>query len=364
MASIRKRNKKGGYQVRYYGPDGRLRSATFESKTEAVNFANRVETQITDGSWTDPEAAATPFGVYIAKFLETAEGWRPSTRLKVEGHIRNYIDPAFGEFPIGKIRPTDVREWVAALKKHGLAPGTVRAIYFSLSLLLKQAVVDGVVARTPCVGIKLPQDVVQREMHFLDAEQVETLADELSDRYRVLIFTAAYAGLRWGELAALKVKNLDLIKGTITVTEAVAEVNGQLKEGPTKTGATRTVALPMFLRQMLADHLARYPSKRYVFTSAEGFQLRKNFYRRHFVPAVARAKLPKGLRFHDLRHTCAGLLIANGAHPKEIQERLGHSTIRVTFDTYGHLLPSLDERLRDGLEQIYREAKKRRGSQQ
>lgn len=294
----------------------------------------------------------------MAKFLETAEGWRPSTRLKVEGHIRNYIDPAFGDYPIGKIRPSDVREWVAALKKHGLAPGTVRAIYFSLSLILKQAVVDGLVARTPCVGIKLPQDEVQREMHFLDAEQVEMLADELPDRYRALIFTAAYAGLRWGEFAALKVKNLDLVKGTITVTEAVAEVNGQLKEGPTKTGATRSVALPMFLRQMLADHLAKYPSKRYVFTSAQGSQLRKNFYRRHFVPAVARANLPKGLRFHDLRHTCAGLLIANGAHPKEIQERLGHSTIRVTFDTYGHLLPSLDERLRDGLEKTYRAAKR------
>jgi integrase len=297
---------------------------------------------------------------YVTKYLQTAEGWRPSTRLKVEGHIRNYIDPAFGEYPIGKIRPSEVREWVSALKRHGLAPGTVRAIYFSLSLILKQAVVDGLLPRTPCVGIKLPQDEVQREMHFLDADQVDTLVHELPDRYRAFIFTAAYAGLRWGELAALKVKNLDLIKGTITVTEAVAEVNGQLKEGPTKTGATRTVALPMFLRQMLAEHLARYPSKLYVFTSAQGAQLRKNFYRRQFVPAVARAGLPKGLRFHDLRHTCAGLLIANGAHPKEIQERLGHSTIRVTFDTYGHLLPSLDERLREGLEKTYRDAERRR----
>lgn len=361
MASIRKRNKNGGYQVRYYGPDGRLRSATFDSKKDAVDFANRTEAEIAHGAWTDPEAAATLLGEYIARFLQTAEGWRPSTRVKVEGHIRNYIDPAFGECPIGTMRPPDIREWVAALKKHGLAPGTVRAVYFSLSLILKQAVVDGVLTRTPCVGIKLPRDEVQREMNFLDAQQVESLADELPDRYRALIFTAAYAGLRWGELAALKLKNVDLVKGTIIVTEAVAEVNGQLKEGPTKTGATRTVALPMFLRQMLADHLARYPTKVYVFTSAQGFQLRKNFYRRHFVPAVDRAELPKGLRFHDLRHTCAGLLIANGAHPKEIQERLGHSTIRVTFDTYGHLLPSLDERLRDGLEKTYRDAK-RQGS--
>jgi integrase len=113
---------------------------------------------------------------------------------------------------------------------------------------------------------------------------------------------------------------------------------------------------------MLADHLARYPSKGYVFTSSKGFPLRKNFYRRDFVKAVKLAGLPRGLRFHDLRHTCAALLIAQGAHPKEIQERLGHSTIRVTFDRYGHLFPSLDERLRQGLELTYQAAKvNRRG---
>jgi integrase len=139
-------------------------------------------------------------------------------------------------------------------------------------------------------------------------------------------------------------------------------VNGHLKEGPTKTGATRTVALPTFLRQMLSEHLANYPSKGYVFTSPKGYPLRKNFYRREFLPAVRKARLPKGLRFHDLRHTCVAMLIANGAHPKEIQERLGHSTIRVTFDRYGHLFPSLDERLREGLEKMYRKAKKDRGS--
>ena len=91
-----------------------------------------------------------------------------------------------------------------------------------------------------------------------------------------------------------------------------------------------------------------------VFSSAEGQPLRRNFYRRHFKPAVRNADLPEALRFHDLRHTCAAMLIAQGAHPKEIQERLGHSTIRLTFDRYGHLFPGLDARLRDGLEAGFR----------
>ncbi len=91
-----------------------------------------------------------------------------------------------------------------------------------------------------------------------------------------------------------------------------------------------------------------------MFTGAEGTQLRhRNFYGRHFRPAVTKAGLPPGLRFHDLRHTCVALLIAQGAHPKEIQERLGQSTIRLTFDRYGHLLPALDERLTDGLDEAF-----------
>jgi len=125
--------------------------------------------------------------------------------------------------------------------------------------------------------------------------------------------------------------------------------------GPTKTGAHRTVSLPPFLIEMLDAHVdTSASSDGFVFTSAEGTPLRRNFYRRHFKPAVIRAGLPPDLRFHDLRHTCAALLIAQGAHPKEIQERMGHSTIRLTFDRYGHLFPSLDSRLRDGLEAAFR----------
>ncbi|MGZ5293273.1 MAG: tyrosine-type recombinase/integrase [Actinomycetota bacterium] len=119
------------------------------------------------------------------------------------------------------------------------------------------------------------------------------------------------------------------------------------------------MSLPRFLAEMLGEHVGRYPSvDSHVFSSAEGLALRRrNSYRRHYKPAVTRAGLDPDLRFHDLRHTCRrGLLIAQGAHAKEIAERLGHSTTRLTLDRYGHLLPSLDERLREGLEATFRAA--------
>jgi len=106
---------------------------------------------------------------------------------------------------------------------------------------------------------------------------------------------------------------------------------------------------------MLAEHLAAYPSDTgHVFTSTEGALLRhRNFYDRHFKPAVRCAGLPDVLRFHDLRHTCAALLIANGRHMEEVKEYLGHSTIRVTSDRYGHLFPAAREALAESLDDTF-----------
>jgi integrase len=183
------------------------------------------------------------------------------------------------------------------------------------------------------------------------------LAEAIEPRYRVLVYTAAYTGLRWGELAGLKTDRLDLLRGSIDVVEALTEVNGNLALGPTKTGKRRRVSVPRFLCQLLGDHLATFGQPDgFVFTAATGTPLRRSFYPRHYKPAVRRAGLPEKLRFHDLRHTCASILIAQGAHPKEIQERMGHSTIQLTFDRYGHLLPSLDQRLRDGLDAAWQTA--------
>jgi len=128
-----------------------------------------------------------------------------------------------------------------------------------------------------------------------------------------------------------------------------------LEFGPTKTHAQRRITLPTFLRKLLEDHLAGATpgGSGLVFTGVRGAPLQHRvFYKRQFKPAV-KAALPAakaGFRFHDLRHTCASLLIAAGAHSKAIQERLGHSSITMTLDRYGHLLPGLGDSLADALD--------------
>jgi integrase len=184
------------------------------------------------------------------------------------------------------------------------------------------------------------------EMRFLSPGEVQSLADAVPPRYRALILTAAYTGLRWGELVGLRAKRLDLAARRVTVTEALSEVRGDLTFKTPKTAASRrTVALPAPLVDVLADHLSAYPAvgNGLVFTQPEGGPIRRtNFRQRVWLAAVAETVGPP-MRFHDLRHSHAAWLIAQGEHPKTIQSRLGHASIKTTLDTYGHLMPGMDE---------------------
>ncbi len=194
-------------------------------------------------------------------------------------------------------------------------------------------------------------------MKFLSAEELTRLADA-SGSFRPVILTAGYLGLRWGELAGLRRKRYNALKSTVEIVEILTEVGGRLDFGPPKTKASRRqVSLPAFLADIVADVLAERPSggEELIFVGRDGGPLRRtNFRKRHWIPALEKAGLATNVRFHDLRHTCAALLIAQNAHPKEIQARLGHSSITTTLDRYGHLFPSLDERLRVGLDDLYR----------
>jgi integrase len=178
-----------------------------------------------------------------------------------------------------------------------------------------------------------------------------------------------------GELWALRRRDVDPLRGELSVDEAIKQVTTtaaasvpesqrltpSLIVGPTKTYAKRKVSVPEFLRELLAEHLARplpdgdSPSA-YIFTTPTGEPVRHNlFYKRTFEPTVS-ATFSRPLRFHDLRHTCAAWLIEAGAHPLQIKLRLGHKEIRTTMDTYGHLFPSAEPELAGLLDAGYRSA--------
>jgi integrase len=224
-----------------------------------------------------------------------------------------------------------------------------------LNTMLNAAVRSGMIPNNPSEGAGVPKRP-HREMLFLSPAEVEQLADAIEAPYRPWVFLMAYGGLRWGESAALRRGRIDILHSRIEVAEATSEVRGKVIFGETKNRKRRSIPLPTFLRDMLHEHLlsvAEPGANALVFTTPGGHVLRNsNFRPKVWRDALARAGLPPGLRIHDLRHTCVALLISQGAHPEAIKRHLGHSSISVTMDRYGHVFPSEADGLAAALDGI------------
>jgi integrase len=340
------------WRVRYRDPAGRERAKSFARRRDAERFLQHAEADKLRGQWVDPKQGRTTVGELAERWYATTVTLKAKTREDYRSLLHNHVLPAFGGRAVASLDTLAVRSWLAGLVSGGLSPSRAKHAYYVLYAVLEAAIQAGALVRNPATGVRPPRSH-SREMHFLSAAEVERLAEAIVPPYGVLVRFAAYTGLRAGEIAALRVKRLDLLRGTVRVVEAASEVGGRLIAGPTKTHAERTVRLPRFLRDELAAYLASPPRDRdaFVFTAPKGGPLRHhNFYQRQFCPALVRAGLPAQIRFHDLRHTCASLLIAQGAHPKAIQAHLGHSSIQVTMDRYGHLFPDALEHLADRLD--------------
>ncbi|MGH9167370.1 MAG: tyrosine-type recombinase/integrase [Acidimicrobiia bacterium] len=353
MGSIRKRpGRSRPYEARYRGPDGRQRSKSFLRRLDAQRWLTERERERHRGEWVDPALAQTPFAEWCARVQAGRINLAPSTRARDESILRSLVLPTFGGMELRSIQPSDIREWVTELVEEDYAANTVRKAYQLLAQALAVAVQDGFLVRSPCRSIALPK-VITVPQRFLSPPEVEELAGAIDQRYRVMVLVGAYAGLRFGEAAGLRVERLDLLRRALLVQETVAEVRGhvQIRPVPKSRASHRTVSLDAHLAQDLAEHLTTYPvgTDGFLFSAPEGGGLhRTNFRRRFWQPAV-RASVGEPCRFHDLRHTHVAFLIEAGEDPKVIQERLGHASIRVTYDTYGHLFPGRDERAAERL---------------
>lgn len=349
----------GGWEASYRDSGGRERIKRHRTRSAADRWLAGVKTDIQRGDYIDPRLARTRLSEWAEEWLSTTVHLKLKTQTGYESMLRTHVLPAFGDTAVAAIGPVDVRRFVATMIENGSAAGTVRSARKVLRLVLATAEEGGAIKSNPCNGVRVPRSP-RTEMVFLNAEQVEVLASVITPPFGTLIRVAAYTGMRAGELEALRVGRLELLKSRLVVAESVTEVHGHgMVFGPTKTYERRTIPLMPSIRDELGALLATRPKgpDTLVFTSPDGGPLRhRNFYDRHFKPAVREANLPANMRFHDLRHTCAAMCIALGAHPKAIQERLGHSSITVTLDRYGHLFPSLGEALTAGLEQLRLEA--------
>lgn len=337
--------------ARYKGPDGRHHSKAFRRKVDAENWLALEESKSIKGEWVDPTAGKVTYGEWSNRWLSGLHSIKPKTLAGYESLLRSRLLPTFGGTELRRITTTAVRAWVASMVDEGLSPARTRQALQVLHASLDVAVDDGLLARNPTDRVK-PPAVRKRRQLFLTADQVAKLAEAAESRQEgagALVSLLAYAGLRWGEVVALRWENVDVARRRVKVKESATEIGGRLDWGAPKTHEVRTVIVPEFVIEGLGK-----PGEGLVFTAPMGGPLRhSNFTRGVWVPACETAGMPDGLLIHDLRDTAASLAISAGASIKAVQRMLGHASAAMTLDTYGSLFDEDLEDLADRMQERY-----------
>ncbi|HUG74427.1 MAG TPA: site-specific integrase [Acidimicrobiia bacterium] len=325
------------WRARYRGPDGRIRSRSFDRKVDADRWLVARLGSIDRGDWIAPEAGNLPLSDAAAAWLAGLDV-KPKTRAGYESLLRSRVLPAFGHLPLNRISPAMVREWMAEMSAEGLSASRIKQAKQVLSAPLELAVVDGILARAPTSGVKVPT-VRRREQRFLTAEEVNlpaAAAEDAQNGAGLVVETLAWVGMRWGELVALRRSRVHLLRRRIEIAESATELGSGLSWGTPKTHERRLVTMPAFLADRLAHRLGAIAEDGLVFTAPKGGPLRSSPFRQTgWAPAVEASGLGQ-LRIHDLRGTAASLMISSGANIKAVQRQLGHASAAMTLDLYGH----------------------------
>ncbi|MGH9171155.1 MAG: tyrosine-type recombinase/integrase [Acidimicrobiales bacterium] len=322
--------------------DRHLARQTCATKTDALGFLSTKETDILRGEWLDPGAGKVTFDAFAKQWLSQQGHLRPRT-VELYGHLlRSHIVPTFGNLELAAIANGQVVAWHRALYKK--LPGTAPKAYRLLATVMRAAVRDGRIPRTP-VEVKGASKEPINEQQAPTVTEVEELANAVPSEYRAMVLLAAWCGFRFGELAALRRDRVDILHGKIRVAESVTELGtGERFAGPPKTDAgRRTVAIPPNVLAVVDDHLLRVAPEpaALVFPAPHGGYLsRGHFRQRVWLPALKATGL--SYRFHDLRHSGLTWAAAAGATVAELMHRGGHSTPAAAL-RYQHATEERDE---------------------
>lgn len=354
FGSIRKLPS-GRHQASYLGDDGQRRVApeTFERKRDAEQWLSVLEGEMLRGEWTDPYLGEVELGEYGRQWI-TEHRCSRRTREEYASLWRLHIEPFLSAVELANLSTERVRTWRASLLASGRSEDRTAKAYRLLHAVMATAVDDGRVKRNPC-RIKGAGQHRTPERPFASVPQVFALRAALPGRYRALVLAAAFTGLRWGELIALRRCDVDLTAKVLRVHRSLGQTQGgEMVVGPPKSDAgVRGVALPDVLVEELAEHVERFGEPGpagLLFTGSRGGALRRgNFHRETaWTKTVVKVGLPAGFHFHDLRHTGNQLAAISGASTRELMRRMGHASMRAAL-IYQHASDERDRAIADSL---------------
>jgi integrase len=321
---------------------------TFATLAEARAWRSEAQTAIRRGTLRAPSQMT---------LRETAEAWlegaragsirnrsgdryKPSVIRSYETSLRLRVLPELGNRKFSEIRRRDVQDLADRLLGQGLDPSTIRNTLMPVRAIYRRALARGDVAVNPTRGLELPAVRGKRD-RIVSPEQAEALLAALPDRDRALWATALYGGLRRGELQALRWDDVDLATGVIRVERAWDVQEGPID--PKSRAARRRVPIPAILRDYLVEHRHGRPgAKGHVFGRPDG-----KAFDGPTVDARAKAAWRRGglepITLHEARHTFASLMIAAGVNAKALATYMGHASVTITLDRYGHLMPGNED---------------------
>ena len=336
--------------------DGRRLSFTADTQREGLAWIQDTKNQIDNGLTF--QATDTSLQEFLGEWLTTvSSSSSKGTHFTYSWTVQKRIIPYIGKVNLMDLRPDRIQRFYNYLQKEGLSPHAVAVTHKTLRVAMSHAVKLRLIVRNPCSGTTPPKPE-QTEMQFYDDRQVRSLlkrAREITTKFYPLYYLAIHTGMRQAELIGLKWQDIDWSLSTLQVKRQVRHFRGAsyvFLEPKSKSG-TRTIVLGKQALEVLRNHKREqetwissvgqdWTNLDLVFPSGAGTPLTASNIRRDFRKLLGASELPK-IRFHDLRHTAASLMLNHGIPVLIVSKRLGHSKPSITLDVYGHLIPSRQE---------------------
>lgn len=335
------------WMARWVDSDGREQTKSFARKADAQTWLDtEVTAKLATGTYVPPRAGALTVAKVYASWSASQGHISAKTAATRKSAWHSRVEPGWGNVALADVKTAAVRAWVTKMVDAEVGAPTIENAFGVLRQVLGAGVEDSCIPRNPCDGVKLPKRQ-HADRGYLSHVQVANLADAVERQGEVVRFLA-YTGLRWGEMAALRVSDFDMLRRRINVSRSVTESGGLVWSTP-KTWERRSVPFPAALAEELSAAMVGKRRDALVFTNERGGVLRNSNWRaRVFGPAVAKCQQADdafpSITPHDLRHTAASLAVSAGANVKAVQRMLGHAKASMTLDVYADLFDEdLDE---------------------
>ncbi len=342
--------KDGRFIGEYTDANGKRRYVSGKNKKDVAAKLKTKLKETEEGIAYD--AGNLTFGLYLDQWLGSIKSTlRDRTWIRYEQMVRIHLKPTLGKVKLTRLNTLQLQELYSKKLESGLSPRSVQIIHTTAHKALKQAVLWSLIPRN-VAETAIPPKPVKSEIMPLSQDQIRTLLETVKDDKQYSLYVLAVTtGMRQGEILGLQWKDIDIEGGTLRVIRSV--FNGSVSP-PKTTSGRRTIRLSKLAIAALKAHRTRQAQQRiskWVFSTSKGTSLScHNLHNRSWKPLLKKAGLPHSTRFHDLRHSCISLLLARGVPVKVVSEMAGHADVSITLSVYGHVLPDMQSKAADGID--------------